>query len=72
MPGPEDLTQRLLWLGATQSLCARAEESGASAEIVELHQNDLALTVSATCPSRISAVPASVSTGRYGLRGSPL
>ena len=43
MPGPEDLTQRLLWLGATQSLCARAEESGASAEIVELHQNDLAL-----------------------------
>ena len=43
MPGPEDLTQRLLWLGATQSLCARAEESGASAEIVELHQNDLSL-----------------------------
>ena len=43
MPGPKDLTQRLLWLGATQSLCARAEESGASAEIVELHQNDLSL-----------------------------
>ena len=43
MPGPEDLTQRLLWLGATQSLCAGAKESGTSAEIVELHQNDLAL-----------------------------
>ena len=43
MPGPGDLTQRLLWLGATQSLCAGAKESGTSAEIVELHQNDLAL-----------------------------
>lgn len=43
MPGPEDLTQRLLWLGATQSLCAGAKESGTSAEIVELHQNDLSL-----------------------------
>lgn len=33
MPGPEDLTQRLLWPGAPQPLCAGAEESGASAEI---------------------------------------
>ena len=33
MPGPGDLTQRLLWLGATQPLCAGAEESGTSAEM---------------------------------------
>ena len=33
MPGPEDLTQRLLWPGAPQPLCAGAEESDASAEI---------------------------------------
>ena len=33
MPGPEDLTQRLLWPGAPQPLFAGAEESGASAEI---------------------------------------
>lgn len=33
MPGPGDLTQRLLWLGATQPLCAGVEESGTSAEM---------------------------------------
>ena len=33
MPGPGDLTQRLLWPGAPQPLFAEAEESGASAEI---------------------------------------